>query len=601
MDTIISIVKEHIKAHPHRTILKYKKEGIYKDITWQDLDETVEKLSAALLDAGVRIGDKIAILSENRPEWVYADLSILSCGAATVPIYVTSTAKEIEYILKDAGAEIIFVSTKERLNNIASVAKETSLKKIILFEAISSPDPLVLDFNKFLSLGKELLPLYKNALEERIKATGPDDLVTMIYTSGSTGPPKGVMLTNSNFISNCRSAAKKIKIDRNDRYLSFLPLSHVFERMAGYYLLLIVGAEIAYAESRDTILNDSKILSPTLIYGVPRFFEKVYAEILNKLTLGPFIKRIIFFWAYNVGRACMYKRLKGERIPLYLAIQRFLVTRPIAKKLKASFGNKLRFFVSGGAPLSKEVAYFFLSFDILILEGYGLTESSPVLTVNTEEEYKIGTVGKPIGGVTVKIAPDGEILAKGANIMKGYHHLYEETESSVKDGWLYTGDIGHFDKDGFLIITDRKKDIIVTSGGKNVAPSEIEILIKADRYILDALIYGDKKRFLSAIIIPDFENLKRYAAFKKIAFKNLKGLVKDRRIHDFIKRRIDAKLKDVPRFAQIKKFIILHEELTQTRGELTPTLKIKRKVVTSAYKDILDSLYKEDIKNGRTQ
>ena len=289
-------------------------------------------------------------------------------------------------------------------------------------------------------------------------------------------------------------------------------------------------------------------------------------------------------------------KLRKRRVPFYLILQKLLVTNAIARKLKRSFGGSLRFFVSGGAPLSKEVANFFLSFDILVLEGYGLTESSPVIAVNTERDYKIGTVGKPVKDVDVQIASDGEILARGSNIMKGYYNLYEDTDSAVKDGWLYTGDIGHFDKDGFLVITDRKKDIIITSGGKNIAPSEAESVIKADRYIDDILIYGDKKKFLCALVIPNQESLKRYAAFKGIRHKNIKGLVNDERVHNFIRRRIEEKQKDMPNFARIKKFVILDKELTQDAGELTPTLKIKRKVVTHKYKNILDKLYEEDIK-----
>ncbi len=595
MDTIISKVLQQIEANPAAPILKFKKNGQFKDVTWQELGKIIHLSGCALLDMGAKIGDRIAILSENCPHWVYADLSILSCGGVTVPIYPTNTPKDIEYILKDSGAEIIFVSTKEQLDKVLSVAGQTKIKRIISFKGAPSADPLVMEFNNFLSLGEKNAAVYAKTLEERIKSINPDDLVTIIYTSGSTGPPKGVMLTNANFLSNCEAATSAIDINPADRFLSFLPLSHVFERMAGYYLFLFYGGQIAYAENRNTIMEDLKLVSPTIVYGVPRFFEKVYAEILSNVIRSQVIKKNIFFWAYKIGRACMYKEIRKKNIPVYLALQRFLITRPIAKKLKKAFGGSLRFFVSGGAPLSKEVAYFFLSFDILILEGYGLTESSPVIAANTPENYKIGTVGRPLSGVAVKIAPDGEILAKGPNIMKGYYHLYKDTESTVKDGWLYTGDIGHLDKDGFLVITDRKKDVIVTSGGKNVAPSEIETLIKADRYIQDALIYGDRKKYLCALIIPDFENLKRYATFKKIQFDEMKDLVNSEKIHDFIKRRIDGKLKDNPPFAQIKKFIILDKELTQDRGELTPTLKIKRRLVTNRYKDVLDRLYEEDI------
>ncbi len=595
METITQVVWQHIRDYPDNVVLRVKSASGYKGITWRELGETVRTLSIALIELGIKMGDKAAIFSENRPEWAYADLAILSCGAITIPIYSTSTPKEIEYILKDSGASIIFVSTREMLNKASSATAGTRIRLIISFEDIASPDPLVTNLKLFLSRGRKALNIYGKSFEERLAAIGPNDLASIIYTSGSTSAPKGAMLTHDNFMSNCRSGAKSMKIGPRDRYLSFLPLSHVFERMAGYYMFLSVGATIAYAESRDTIIEDAKAISPTIMCGVPRFFEKIYAKVLNSAISGSFIKKNIFFWAYKVGRACVNRRLRKKRIPLYLALQRFLITGLVARGLKKTFGGNLRYFVSGGAPLSREVAYFFLSFDILILEGYGLTESSPVITVSSPDDYKIGTVGKPIEGVSLKIAPDGEIMAKGPNIMKGYYHQYQETESTVKDGWLYTGDIGHIDKDGFLVITDRKKDIIVTSGGKNVSPSGIETLIKADRYIEDVLIYGDKRKFISALIIPDFENLKKYAAFKGIHYADIKELAANEKIHDFIRRRIEMKEGQTPRFARVKKFIILDEPLTQDHGDLTPTLKIKRKVVTKKYKKLLDRLYEEDI------
>ena len=594
MDTIISIVDRRIKDHPGKTVLKYKTEGVFEDVTWAELGEIIKKCGCAFLKAGVKIGDRVAIMSENRPEWAYADLAALSCGAVTVPIYTTSTPKEIEYILKDSGAEYIFVSTPDKLQKVMSVAGNTPLKRVISFEDMPNLDPLVIRFDKFIR--EENPEAYLKALEDRMKMLRQEDLVSIIYTSGSTGAPKGVMLTNRNFISNCRASEEAMRIGPDDRYLSFLPLSHVFERMAGYYTLLICGAEIAYAESRDTIMADARAVSPTLIYGVPRFFEKLYAGILNKVIDKGGAGKNMFFWGYRVGRACMLMRLRGKRPPFYLRIQKLLVTGKISKKLKSSFGRRLRFFVSGGAPLSKEVAYFFLSFDILILEGYGLTESSPVITVNRPGNYRVGTVGLPLEGVTVKIARDGEVLARGPNIMKGYFNPCGAADTAVEGGWLHTGDIGHLDKDGFLVITDRKKDIIVTSGGKNVAPSEIETLIKADRYIEDILVYGDKKKFISALIIPDFENLVKYAEFKNIGFKKMADLVKSDAIQEFIQRRIDEKQKDLPPFARVKKMIVLDKRLTQDRGELTPTLKIKRRMVAAKYSHMLDALYENDIK-----
>ncbi|MFH1752578.1 MAG: long-chain fatty acid--CoA ligase [Candidatus Omnitrophota bacterium] len=595
MDTIISLIKQRVESHPKKVALRYYKDGKFKGVSWKELWEIMTLIGCAFLDLGLRIGDRVAIISENRPEWAYTDLAILLCGGVTVPIYPTSSTKEIEHILNDSGAETVFVSTKEILDKVASIAGNTPLKRIVTFQEAPSDDPLVMLFEKFMHLGRKSLSPYKAPLEERGKSVTGDNLVTIIYTSGSTGTPKGVMLTNDNFVSSCRASASVIDVGPKDRYLSFLPLSHVFERMAGYYMMLICGTEIAYAQSKDTIFRDIKIIRPTLICGVPRFFEKLYAEILKKAIAGSSLKKSLFFWGQKIGRACLQRRLKQKRVPLYLAVLRALVTRPIARKLKASLGGRFKFFISGGAPLSAEIAYFFLSFDILILEGYGLTESTTVISVNSAKDYKIGTVGKPLSGVDVKIASDGEVLAKGPNIMKGYHGLTKETETSLEDGWLYTGDIGHFDKDGFLVITDRKKDIIVTSGGKNIAPSEVETAIKSDRYIDDVLVYGDRRKFLSALIIPNIESLEGYARFKDIEYSDIGELVKDPKIQNFMERRIDARQAELPKYARIKKFVILSEELKQSRGELTPTLKIKRKIVTQKYKEQLDSLYEEDI------
>ena len=595
MNTIISVLRHHVKNDPERVILKYRDNHIFKSVCWQALGNTVEELACALLDLNLKIGQNAAIFSENRPEWAYADLAILSCGALSVPIYATNTPKEIEYILNDSEAEFIFVSSKENQDKVLSVIKNTNIKRVISFEKARGADPLVMSLDELLLMGKKKSHLYKEALAKRAKAIGPDDPVTIIYTSGSSGPPKGVVLTNNNFLSNCMGSAERMKITSKDIYLSFLPLSHVFERMAGYYVYILQKGVICYAKSRDTILQDARSLSPTIMCGVPRFFEKLYAQILNKAIRSSFIKRNLFFWGYRVGRACFLRKTRKRPVPLYLSLQKALITSIISKPIKKLFGSKLRFFVSGGAPLSKNIAAFFFSLGIPILEGYGLTESSPVITVNAPDDYRIGTVGKPVSGVELMLAPDGEIIAKGPNIMKGYYRLYKDTESTVIDGWLHTGDTGYLDKNGYLVITGRIKDIIITSGGKNIAPSEIETIIKADRYIQDALVYGEGKKFITALIIPDFQNLKLYADFKKISFKDNTELAKISKIYDFIMRRIDICQKDLPSFARIKKFIILDKEMSQDGGELTPTLKIKRKIVTNKYKAMLDRLYEKDI------
>jgi long-chain acyl-CoA synthetase len=594
MDTIISKVRERLSSYPESTIIRYKDGGRFKDISCRQLNETITLLGCALLDMGVKIGDRIAILSENRPEWAYADLAILSCGGITVPIYATDSEKDIEYILKDSGSEIIFVSDREKLEKVLPAAKNTPLRRIITFSEAPSADPLVILLKNFLKTGEKKSAQYKSALEDRLKALTAEEIATIIYTSGSTGQPKGVMLTNGNFLSVCRTSAELINIGPDDRHLSFLPLSHVFERVGGYYMQLIHGGQIAYAEDKKTVMEDARAVSPTIMLGVPRFFEKVFAEMTGRAARGHFLKKNLFFWAYKIGKACVLLSQRNRRIPPHLVIQRVLINRPIARTIKKALGGRLRYFVSGGAPLSKEVAYFFLSFDVLILEGYGLTKSTCVISVNTKEANRTGTVGRPLPGLEVRIAQDGEITAKGPTIMKGYYRSYKDAESGLKGGWLYTGDIGYIDKDGYLVITDRKKDIIVTSGGKNVAPSDIESTIKADRYIDDVMVHGDRRKFLSALVVPDIEALRRYAEFKGIEFDSAKDLADNPRIREFLMRRIEAKQKELPRFSRVRKIAVLDEPLTQSRGELTPTMKIRRKIVGEKYKEILDGLYEED-------
>jgi len=591
--TISAIFKDRVKQHPAKTALRVKTRGIYRDITWAEFGFIVDTLSLGLIKIGLKPEDCVAILSGNRPEWAYSDFAIISCGGVTVPIYASDTADEVQYILNDTEAKYIFVSDSDQLEKVLSIVKDTRLKKIILFDELKTSAQKTLNFKELLDLGEIASRNEKVTYETRFNNVKEGDLAAIIYTSGSTGPSKGVMLTHRNFISNCKSSASCIKIGNNDTYLSFLPLSHIFEKMAGFFLFIMQGGIIAYAENINTVVDNMKEISPTIVCGVPRFFEKIYTEILNTVIHGSKIKKNMFFWAYNVGK--LYTRIKqsGKKLPTYLTIQKALLVKPIAEKIKSSFGGKLRFFISGGAPLSREIAEFFLAFDILILEGYGLTETSPVISVNTPSSYKIGTVGRPISEVTVKIAPDGEIMVSGPNLMKGYLHKYQDTDSTIRDGWLYTGDIGYLDKDGFLIITDRKKDIIVTSGGKNIAPLEIETCIKADRYISEAMVYGDKRNYLTVLIVPEFKNLADYAKYKKISFRNTTDLVKNDNIKKFISRRIDKQQIKFPRYMQIKKFVLLDKELTQDRGELTPTMKIKRKVVTSEYKDILDNLYEE--------
>lgn len=549
--TTPSLFFSQASKYGKRTALKVKRKGRYRDISWEEFARHVKIFALKILSHHIDAGDRLAILSENRPEWAYADLAIQSCNAITVPIYATSTAKEIEQILLDCKAKIIFVSNDEQSLKVNSIKQNLPfLEKLIVFDDF--------DYKTSDEQTEAFVPL----LEERLKNMREDDIATIIYTSGTTGEPKGVMLTHKNFLSNCHSCADVLPINNTDIYLSFLPLSHVFERMAGFYLMMSLGVSIAYAESLDLVAQNILEIRPTIMCGVPRFYEKMFIKVNERIPRNPILKRIL--------------------LPF--------IKRVVRKKL----GGRLRFFVSGGAPLSREIAEFFLSFGVLILEGYGLTETSPVITVNRPRMFKFGTVGIPIPDVEIKLAEDGEILTKGPNVMKGYYNRQDQTNEVIKDDWFYTGDIGNVDEDGFLMITDRKKELIVTSGGKNVAPQKIENLLVADRFISQAFVYGDRHNYLVALLVPRFDALRRYAEYKKLPERSNSDLLKNPQIMDLIRRRIDRRSIELARYEQIKYFALMEREFSQEKGELTPTLKIKRRVVSERYKDLLESLYSEE-------
>ncbi|MBM3253783.1 MAG: long-chain fatty acid--CoA ligase [Candidatus Omnitrophica bacterium] len=576
------------------TALMYKKRGRYRDISWNEFRLNVKNVSLGLTSLGIKKDDKVAVLSENRPEWAYADLGILCIGAINVPIYPTNTEEEVFYILKDTSCETIFVSDKDHLNKILLIKKRLkSLKHIIFFDADKQRIPGVISFKEFIKTGRMLERQKPYLFEELINRPVKEDVATIIYTSGTTGPPRGVMLTHENFLSNIRACFDIFPIGKTDIALSILPLSHVFERMAGYYFMLMKGAQIAYAESFGKVRKNIGEIRPTVMCAVPRFFENVYTKVLDTVIKAPFFKKQFMLWAINVGREFSHEKLDLHRVSPLTLTEYFIANKMVLSYLRKSLGGRIRFFVSGGAPLSKEIAEFFYAAGILILEGYGLTETSPVITVNRIDTFKFGTVGKPIPNVKVRIAEDGEILTKGNHIMKGYFKKPCETKEVVKRGWFHTGDIGRLDRDGFLVIIDRKKDIIITSGGKNVAPQNIENLLRTDRYISNVMVYGDRKKYLTALVVPDFKNIQGYARYKKIDFKNISGLVKEPKIYDFIKRRIDKKSICLASYERIRKFILLDKDFSQKEGELTPTLKVKRKFVSEKFKDLLDSLYAE--------
>jgi len=593
-DTLHSRFQKCVDQYRDKTALMYKIMGRYQTITWREFGESVCRFALGLSTIGVKKRDRVALLSENRPGWPISDLAILSEGAVTVPIYPTSTPKQIAYILNNSESKVVIVSTGEQLQKLKAVFDDLSyLEKIVVMDRLE--DTGVMQFENLLEKGKELFLAQPGLYDEHTQRTGPMDTATIIYTSGTTGEPKGVMLTHENIIFNCDAADCVVPVSDEDTCLSFLPLSHVFERTVGQFFMIFHGITIAYAEGIDKVADNMEEVRPTLMISVPRLFEKMYARVLEKVHQGPKIRRKIFFWGIHVGKRLAPYRLQGDRGPSLLRLRYAVADHLVFKKIKERLGGRLRYFVSGGAPLSKEIAEFFYAAGVTIVEGYGLTESSPVISANRHDQIRFGTIGKPLPGVEVRISEDGEILTRSPSVMKGYFKNEEATREAVDaDGWLHTGDVGMMDEEGFITITDRKKDIIITSGGKNVAPQNIENLLISDKYISQVMVYGDGRKYLTGLVAPDFNILSEYWGARGVAFNTHQEMIHDLRIYDFLLDRIQEKMKDMAGFEQLKKIALLDHELSQENGELTPTMKLRRKIITRKYFDLLDSLYEKE-------
>jgi long-chain acyl-CoA synthetase len=575
--------------------LQVKIDGRYQPISHRTLAERVRRTALGLRALGVQRGDRVGILSTNRPEWAIADYGCLTAQLADVPIYPTLPAEQVEYILRDASAIAIFVSDASQLEKIAAIrGRLPGLKHVISFEA-TRPAGADLTLGEVEAMGAatetpEIIARYKReALEVQ-----PHELATLIYTSGTTGPPKGVMLTHDNLFSNVDASRQVLPFGPNEVSLSFLPLSHIFERMAGHYLMMAVGASIAYAESNETVPNNLMEVRPSFVLSVPRLYEKFYARVLENALAGGALKKRIFFWARSVADRWSEKTLAATSPGLLLGVQYRIAQRLVFSKLRERMGGRLRVFVSGGAPLAPEINRFFYSAGLIILEGYGLTETSPVIAVNTPENFRIGTVGKPVAGTEVKIAPDGEILARGPGIMKGYYNNPEATAEAIDaEGWFHTGDIGEL-RDGFLAITDRKKDLIVTAGGKKIAPQPIENTIKTNKYVSQAVMIGDKRKYSVVLIVPNFDQLEKWAKRAELMWADRAQLLAFPAVAAKMEREVTSTLSGLARFEMPKKIALLEHDFTIERGELTPTQKVKRRVIDTQYKGLIDSLYPDD-------
>ncbi len=588
--TLNEIFFDAIERFDKPDALQFKKGDRYEKVSHREILKRVRHCAMGLGTLGIQRGDRVGILAENRPEWAIADYACLTMGITDVPIYPTLPADQIAYILKDAGTVATFVSTAEQAEKISSVRTQVpSLTHVISFEEVGgSADMTIAELEQRGAAAEtpDSLARYRANAE----SVEPDDLATLIYTSGTTGNPKGVMLTHNNIRSNVEATRTKMPFDGSDTSLSFLPLSHIFERM-GDYLMFATGTSIAYAESLDTVPVNMVEVRPTVVFSVPRLYEKMYARVLQNALSGGFLKKKIFFWARDVAEKWADVRLAGGEPNALLARKYAIAQKLVFSKLKARTGGRLRFFVSGGAPLAPEINKFFYAAGLIILEGYGLTETSPVIGVNTTEDFRIGTIGRPIEGVEVRIAEDGEILTRGPGVMKGYYNNPQATAEAIdEDGWFHTGDIGEL-RDGFLAITDRKKDIIVTAGGKNIAPQPVENLVKTNKYVSQAVMLGDKRRFPSMLIVPNFEQLETWAKRRNFIWTDRTQLIRMPAVHAKMEEEVLGMLGGLAQYERPKKIALLEQDFSLEQGEMTPTQKVKRRVVDRNYKAIIDAMY----------
>jgi long-chain acyl-CoA synthetase len=595
-DTLARMFWDRVERSGDRPAHQFKQSADWKTITWREVGDVVREVALGLLALGRGKGDAVALLSTSRAEWVQADFAIFSAGCVTVPVYPTYPPDLIAYVVNDSGAKTIIVEDPGQLSKVLEARDKTpGLEQIVVITGYDAPQPpkMVMTWETLRRLGRDSVDAHRSTLAERVASTRPTDLATIVYTSGTTGPPKGVMQTHGNHIAAVTASKQATPVEEGWVHLLFLPLAHSFARLESF-LGVAHGLTTAFAENLDKVGENLKETRPHFICSVPRVFEKVYGKILAGVEAGSPAKRKIFGWAVSVGRDVSRHQQRGQPVPATLELKRKLAHRLVFSKLHAALGGRLQWAVSGGAPLSRDIAEFFHAAGILLLEGYGLTETCPALTFNRPDRFKFGSVGQTLPGVQLRIAADGEILARGPNIATlGYFKQPEATREVFDlDGWFHTGDIGTIDGDGFLVITDRKKDLIVTAGGMNIAPQNIENLLKADPFISQVMIYGDRRPYPVALITVNPEELSKFAREQGILTSEAAAIVKHPKVVERVGRTVEEKNTQLQSYAKIKRFTVLASDFTLDGGELTPTLKVKRRVVSQKYKDAIEELYR---------
>ncbi|MEN6320961.1 MAG: long-chain fatty acid--CoA ligase [Syntrophaceae bacterium] len=576
--------------------LMYKSGGRYQTISYGEFKDICFRVASGLITRGMQPGDRIAIFSQNRPEWAAADTGALLAGAICSAIYASSLPEEAAFIIQNLDATFLFVEDQVQLEKILAIREKIpSVKEVFVFtEPFSGSDPAwIFPFSTLLA--EDATPEVIEKIHGLAKTINGEDTMCVIYTSGTTGNPKGVVLTHNNYVKTIEMLITYVQdTSKLKRNISFLPLAHAFERFAGYYMPLYMGICIGYAESLETLIQNFREVKPNLFVAVPRVFEKIHARITQGVRSASLLKKSIFYWALGIGKKAGNYKMRGQPLPWNLRIRYRLADALLFKKVKGAFGGQLEYGVSGGAPLSKEVAEFFDAMGILILEGWGATEATTPSTLNSPYDYRFGTVGRPLPSVEVRVAPDGELEVKGPNVFKEYWRNPEETRATfTDDGFYRTGDIGTINDEGRVIITDRKKQLIITSGGKNIAPAPIENLLVSGRHIEMAYVHGDRRNYLTALLVLDQNAVKATAEYNGIKDSSWQSLIHHPLIVEKIHKEVDTANEQLPRFMQIKYFRILEEPFSIEHGEMTPTMKLKKRVIEERYKNLLDSMYRE--------
>ena len=589
-DHLAKMIRDRVGAHGARTAMRWKAGGAWQSLTYAELGQRIRAVAKALLESGVGEGDRVGVFARNSPEWAIADLAILSVRAVSVPIYATNTARQARYVVEDAGLRLVFAGDQDQLDKIMSFRAATPrLQQVVVLDPSARPSGEgCLRFDELLRLGEA--STRDAELDARLAAAAPDDVATLVYTSGTTGDPKGAVLAHAGFFLQFRAIDDRFTVGPSDRSLCFLPLSHAYERTWSYYVFRQGAVNHYLADPRDVVaaLPDVR---PTVMVSVPRLYEKICAAVVERAARSSPPRGALFRWAMRVGGRYGHRRSEGRGVGPLLALQHRIADALVLFRIREVVGGEKNFFSCGGAPLSREVEEFFFAAGLLVCQGYGLTETSPMLTCNAPGAFRFGTVGRPVLGCELRIAATGEIQARGPNVMRGYHGKPAETAEAFEDGWFRTGDVGSFDEDGYLRITDRIKDIIITSGGKNVAPQQVEALFGRDPYVEQLAIIGDRRPYVSALVVPAYPALEQHAREAGIPFASREELVAHPQVVAFYERRIRSTCEGLPRYEQIRRFRLLPRELSQDAGELTPTLKVRRRVVEQRYRAEIEAMY----------